>query len=119
MRAARPAICSGVLPSVNRVGLTTPGATAFTEIMRPSSSLASVAVQLGEVRTQRSSETRTLFAEDTGAQVLDCAARLMPWWIDQKPFRSCDLASCGSSIIGCFQASMASLCDRLQLRAAA
>lgn len=40
VRAAKPAICSGVLPSVKSVVFTTPGAIAFTEIMRPSSSLA-------------------------------------------------------------------------------
>src|SRR5690606_13676122 len=40
VRAAKAAICSLVLPSVNRVLLTTPGAIALTEILRPSSSLA-------------------------------------------------------------------------------
>jgi AraC-like DNA-binding protein len=39
--------------------------------------LREVAAQLGGVRPQRPSETRTLFAEDTEAAILDCAARLM------------------------------------------
>ena len=39
--------------------------------------LREVAVQLGDVRAQRLSEARTLFAEDTGAATLDCASRLM------------------------------------------
>jgi AraC-like DNA-binding protein len=39
--------------------------------------LREVAVQLGSVRAQRPSETRTLFAEDTEAATLDCASRLV------------------------------------------
>ncbi|TIW07518.1 MAG: AraC family transcriptional regulator, partial [Mesorhizobium sp.] len=39
--------------------------------------LREVAAQLGSVRAQRPSETRTLFVEDTNAAILDCAVRLM------------------------------------------
>jgi len=39
--------------------------------------LREVAAQLGGVRAQRPSETRTSFAEDTEAATLDCAARLV------------------------------------------
>lgn len=39
--------------------------------------LREVAAQLGGVSAQRPSEARTLFAEDTEAAILDCAARLM------------------------------------------
>ncbi|WP_163269969.1 AraC family transcriptional regulator [Chelativorans alearense] len=38
--------------------------------------LREVSTQLGSVRAQRLSETRTLFAEDTDAVILDCALRL-------------------------------------------
>ncbi len=39
--------------------------------------LRELAAQLGNVRPQRPSEIRTLFAEDTEAAALDCASRLM------------------------------------------
>jgi AraC-like DNA-binding protein len=39
--------------------------------------LREVAVQLGDLHGQHRSETRILFAEDTGAAALDCASRLM------------------------------------------
>jgi len=39
--------------------------------------LREVAVQLGDLHVPHRSETRTLFAEDTGAAALDCASRLM------------------------------------------
>jgi AraC-like DNA-binding protein len=39
--------------------------------------LREIAVQLGDVPTQHSSEASTLFGEDTGAATLDCASRLM------------------------------------------
>ncbi|MGX9118553.1 AraC family transcriptional regulator N-terminal domain-containing protein [Mesorhizobium sp. BHbsci] len=39
--------------------------------------LREVAAQLGSVRAQRPSETRTLFVEDTKAAILDCAVRLL------------------------------------------
>ncbi|RWC40880.1 AraC family transcriptional regulator [Mesorhizobium sp.] len=39
--------------------------------------LREVAAQLGSVRAQRPSETRTLFVEDTKAAILDCAVQLM------------------------------------------
>jgi AraC-like DNA-binding protein len=39
--------------------------------------LREMAAQMGSVRPQRPSETRTLFAEDTEAAALDCASRLV------------------------------------------
>lgn len=39
--------------------------------------LRELSAQLGSMRAQRSSQTRTLFAEDTEVATLDCASRLM------------------------------------------
>lgn len=76
--AGQSVIVSADMPVVGRIVQASPNEPYLAiAVELEMTILREVAVQLGEVRAQPSSETRTLFAEDTGAQILDCAARLM------------------------------------------
>lgn len=76
--AGQSVIVSADMPVVGRIARASPAEPYLAVAVELEMViLREVAVQLGDVRAQHPSETRTLFAEDTGAAALDCASRLM------------------------------------------
>lgn len=76
--AGQSVIVSADMPVVGRIVQASPDEPYLAVAVELEMAiLREVAVQLGDLRAQRPSETRTLFAEDTGAAALDCASRLM------------------------------------------
>ena len=76
--AGQSVIVSADMPVIGRIVQASPDEPYLAVAVELEMSiLREVAVQLGDVRAQHCSETRTLFAEETGAAALDCASRLM------------------------------------------
>jgi AraC-like DNA-binding protein len=76
--AGQSAIVSADMPVVGRIVQASPSEPYLAVAVELEMTiLRELAAQLGGVRPQRPSETRTLFAQDTEAATLDCASRLM------------------------------------------
>jgi AraC-like DNA-binding protein len=76
--AGQSVIVSADMPVVGRIVQASPSEPYLAVAVELEMAiLREVAAQLGGVRAQDSSETCTLFGEDTGAATLDCASRLM------------------------------------------
>lgn len=76
--AGQSAIVSADMPVVGRIVQASPSEPYLAVAVELEMTvLREVAAQLGSVRAPRPSATRTLFANDTEAAALDCAARLM------------------------------------------
>jgi AraC-like DNA-binding protein len=77
-RAGQSVIVSADMPVVGRIVQASPSEPYLAVAVELEMTvLRELAAQLGGVRPQRPSETRTLFAQDTEAATLDCASRLM------------------------------------------
>jgi AraC-like DNA-binding protein len=76
--AGQSVIVSADMPVVGRIVQASPSEPYLAVAVELEMAiLREVAVQLGDVRAQLPSESRTLFSEDIGAAALDCASRLM------------------------------------------
>jgi AraC-like DNA-binding protein len=76
--AGQSVIVSADMPVVGRIVQASPSDPYLAVAVELETTiLRELAAQLGGVRPQRPSETRTLFAQDTEAATLDCASRLM------------------------------------------
>lgn len=76
--AGQSVIVSADMPVVGRIVQASPSEPYLAVAVELEMTiLRELAAQLGGVRPQRPSETRTLFAQDTEAATLDCASRLM------------------------------------------
>ncbi|RWD79760.1 MAG: AraC family transcriptional regulator [Mesorhizobium sp.] len=76
--AGQSVIVSADMPVVGRIVQASQGEPYLAVAVELEMTLLrEIAAQLGSVRAQRPSDTRTLFVEDTNAAILDCAVRLM------------------------------------------
>ena len=76
--AGQSVIVSADMPVVGRIVQASPSEPYLAVAVELEMTiLRELAAQLGGVRPQRPSESRTLFAQDTEAATLDCASRLM------------------------------------------
>ncbi|MCT7376797.1 AraC family transcriptional regulator [Chelativorans salis] len=76
--AGQSVIVSADMPVVGRIVQASPDEPYIAVAVElEMATLRELAAHLGDMRAQRPSEIRTLFAEDTNAAVLDCAMRLI------------------------------------------